>query len=482
MYVAWDGIVFDVLLLNGWDTNAIMSDDGVDFLYWHHLIDVIAILNPGIVAADIFPPLIHSKLNSKIKAKKEAEDVKWKPRTDLGFMNQFAERPNKSPIFVPPLLSPSIVPNPTGTDTLFYDAVGEISQKAAPGTPSYPPSDFIGPGLPFSTDLAAKTGPVGEPLGGNWNDPVGGVAAAPGTLEETHNQYSLNPTSLLGPILEVAENLQGAPRPPAPQNEPGPARAQAPPPARGQRVRFPANANLPATDIELRDRLQVPRRKLQIWINSGPDGAPEFILNLPYDGCLCDAKHGPTCVDMNMSAIHGNVTGVKRLVFECFEALPLFYGVEKDTNRLKGGSKIKREPGGQLINQHAVQPNKLLTPPLISNRWEMKQVPDPTTHLNTTVISGKAVFRMDVLSRMQITADQLRPYIMPPIPMGYKRRPPEVSLSGGGNEVVYMIVDDQQMMNNPSGYRWGVHSVVLLDSVSANNPMDVYGPVFRAQR
>jgi hypothetical protein len=178
---------------------------------------------------------------------------------------------------------------------------------------------------------------------------------------------------------------------------------------------------------------------------------------------------------MNTVAIHGNVTGVKRLVFECFEALPLFAANKE--SRL-GGRRGQMPIGA---NGLPIIPNKTTTPPLISNRWEMSQTPDPETYLNGIEIRGKAVFRTDALSYAGITVDQLREYIMPPLTVGYIRTPPEVVVSSSGNEVTYRVVDKQQMMNNPGGRNWGVHDVHVMSSCVANNPIDVVQRRFRKE-
>jgi hypothetical protein len=118
--------------------------------------------------------------------------------------------------------------------------------------------------------------------------------------------------------------------------------------------------------------------------------------------------------------------------------------------------------------------NKMLrgTPPIISNRWTMRQSPDPTTFLNSTIIEGTVHFRADVLEAVGLTADQLRMFFMHPIPFGYQRQPPEVVLNSDGISVTYRIVDVQQMMNNPGGARWGIASAQVKQQFSYNSPLD----------
>lgn len=498
MFLAYDGIVFDMLYLHGWDQNAIWSDDGVDFLYWHHLIDVTCIVNPNVVAAVFMPKLKREGINARLKkeiqavdARLRGEDAKARAEGRLPPHGRVPGRPIKTPIKPPVDWRPRTDIDIKARASYFIDSNGDNSQRAIPGVPNYPPATEVAPGIPYAQDLAYKTGPLQEPGCTTQTEySTGGGTVSPGTLNETDaGVYGANPEKqlvfqaftpqdLVGPIL-------GAPRPPVnPTAEPplNPRQRGPLPPGPGNRVRFPANANLPASDLELRDRLQVPRRQLKVWVNSGPGGAPEFLLNLPYEGCQTDAKDGPRCVDQHMAAIHGNVTGVKRLVFECFEALPLYFGKGEGGARLKGDNK-PLQPGVRPGGAGNLGGNRApLNPPIISNRWTMRQVPDQATFLNSTVIEGKAVFRLDVLSRLGMTVDQLRKYIMPPLATGYVRRPVQMQIGSAGNELLYSVVDDQQMMNNPAGQRWGVHSVQVLDSCFVNNPLDAVAKYYREDR
>jgi len=484
MFLAYDGIVFDVLLLNGWEQTPVMSDDGADFLYWHHIIDITCVVNPHITSQLVMPTkknevssidrIMKNRVkrneeeeqyrNSRLRSKGMVSPVKPTPRTDIDSNGE----PIKTPIPVPGpnKVSPTSVSDPGGKTNFFFDTYGGISQSADPNAINYPLKAYAGQGIPYATDLAVKTGPVSDPTLSNWVDSTIELLVAPATVKGTSVEFSSNPESQLDTAstpkpIPIPIDIDGKPQ----------SSYNTDPLAKQRRVYFPGDANLPASDTELRDRLQVPRRKLKVWLNTGLNGSPEFILNLPYDGCTTDANVGPKCVDANMTAIHGNISGVKRLVFECFEALPLFYGQKKGDTRVKGAGLLISAAGIVALPQ---RPSKLeiLTPPLISNRWSMRQVPDPVTHLNNIVIAGKAIFRMDVLSRMKLTPDQLRPYIMPPIALGYIRKPPEVSIGSLGNEIEYTIIDEQQMMNNPGGLRWGVHSVVTTQSCFSNNPIE----------
>src|SRR6185503_12330130 len=184
MFLAYDGIVFDVLLLNGWEIEAVMSEDGADFLYWHHLIDVTCIINPAVVATDIFPPLEFNKINAILKRRKQADDAMINILRSVGSVESIGERPTKSSLISNKSVPPTALPQASGKDTFFLDSVGNVSQKAGSGVPSYPPTTSVSPNSRYPSDLAAKTGPVSEPVSG-WIDPRTGVPVAPANLKET---------------------------------------------------------------------------------------------------------------------------------------------------------------------------------------------------------------------------------------------------------------------------------------------------------
>lgn len=490
MYLAYDGIVFDVLFLNGWAQNAVWSDDGADFLYWHHIIDVTAVLNPEIMAETLMPSLKAGKLNARLKRelerRKAAQRARDKAAANAGLLPPGGRVPGvpiKTKIQPPNEWRPRTDLSTTKSN-YFFNSNGDICEGVTPGVANFPLVTQIAPGIPYPADLAAQTAPVQEPGGSTQVEYTDGGTISPGTIvNSTTGVYGARPERLLPAKPFTPRGVGGLPGPPRPATgnewnlpQPQVEQFQLRLVPQTPRPRFPGNPNLPASDIELRDRLQMPRRQLKVWINSGPDGAPEFILNLPYDGCRSDAKDGPKCVDQHTIAIHGNVTGVKRLVFECFEALPLFFDEQGKGDAQRMGGRVRTIPAGIVPGGAEPENNEdaaLLTPPIISNRWTMRQEPDPETYLNSTVIEGKAVFRLDILSRLGMTADQLRSYILPPVATGYVRKPVTMVIGGEGNELLYNIVDHQQLMNNPGGHRWGVHSVVTVNSVLVNNPVDM---------
>jgi hypothetical protein len=495
VHLSYDGITFDILLLNDWDQVAVMSEDGVDFLYWHHKIDVTVILNPEV--AVVFPTLQDGG-SSSLKTREANLSTKLISRTrvavnagNISGGNWLQESPTSSQTIVNrQTIGPSSTPTPDTSSYTYSDLSGTVSEKAATGVPSFPPAKYIAPGIPYEDDLAEKTGPVRSSPGGEWQDPTTPAVVSPASINVKRALYYYDknlktPDSVLSTPGGFSVAGLGVVAKQGPVKR-GPFRGGTAPsgytskrdrdtPEKGNvgplvvpyipvepitnAVLEAAQAlqgglfSVPRTEQELRLRLQMPRRKLVIWLRGlgGPGAPDDIILNLPYNGCTTDAKFGPTCTEGAITALHGNVTGVKRLVFECHEALPIY-------------SSAASNPGSRMSTQSAIPliPPKIVlnVPPILSNRWSMAQIPDSATYLNSIVIKGTVVFRMDALSALHLTADQLRPYIMHPIAAGYVRRPPQVDIDSSGSVISYTLVDDQQMINNPEGAAWGVHTVV----------------------
>ena len=651
MFIAFDGIVFDLVFLDGWQIESDMSNDGCDFLRWHHIIDVAVVLNKDATAAWKFPVqnffadninrrranevasrLLSKSPNSKLvsnqligeDAKKyksgssslkltveQAQAViqtlpalgilagsaavgvvtttlpsgqritppvpappstglpssypKWdRPLTDVPYNPTIASQQGST--YTPPLggnastAPPAVSPtNSPASSNPKADKPHRTSEKIDQTTILDDAASFIkrqvdlakkvilGAAGAFIPSVPSAASLVGAALSGAAGliDPVAAAQAFQkefqAQLEEIGKLLGITRDDIFGAGRQPIKNLK-FPVPPV-KNKLNPE----PPRAQNAGVR---GSSVPITYRELENRLNKPRRPLAIWLNSGPNGEPEYMLFSPYPGFTVDALSGPTCKMMHLPAIHGNVTGIMKLRFETWVAPPpqILTGYQL----VKPGTSILRTPaakaavnsnlksntksglqtvtdpralvaGGALtaiptlnasigqslliggvgaipglgitnagkgnqVNPGAVGGNKagflvnpqinpdakifLGTPPLLSNRWTMREVPDPSTCLNCTIIEGTAHFRMDVLQALQLTPDQLRPFFMHPIPFGYVRMPPEVTVLSDGASVQYTIKDVQQMLNNPGGQRWGVHSVSVKQEMQYHSPID----------
>ncbi len=601
MFVAFDGIVFDILFLDGWQIDADMSSDGADFLRWHHTLDVTCVLNKDATAAWKFPPKTRTQqdwnrrqiqeFTSRLRTKafqaatsqmKSGQIVGENPKKGnypsgiiggaLSGIGQIPYILKSGKVVSPPAPVPSKVKTSanegqwekiltsipftralaeqTGSSYITADG-GPISNtdvNASPSVVQTSTAGDIGAGLGLGIGVvggAALGSDVGKGIVGWGSDIIFGpdtkeIAESwwnqiKKTLEDLGSNLGIGPGDIFGQGRQPLAKL--------PFIEPPIKRKLNDPP-----LNLPAGSGnlgwtVPATFQELQDRLNQRGKTLAVWLNSGPDGQPEFMLYSPYQGFSTDALTGPRCKFMHIPAIHGNVTGILKLRFETWVAPPpkISFGVTgnpsnyfssvlrgykpresrntltsgkqqksqtgptamidpagvvvnnvnqagivggalgKDAGQGQGGNvggglgnKIKNDTAlpvgndGNLGNNNLV----LLTPPILSNRWTMRQVPDPATHLNTTIIEGTAHFRLDVLQKLRMSADQLRPFFMHPIPFGYVRMPPEVTILSDGASVQYTVVDIQQMMNNPGGQRWGIHSVKAQQTMSYNSPLD----------
>ena len=238
---------------------------------------------------------------------------------------------------------------------------------------------------------------------------------------------------------------------------------------------------VPMTDMEIRERMSIPRKKLIIWMNSGPfPGVGEYgiILEQPWGNLECDAQHGPSCTYNGVTQINGNSMGSYALRFETWEA-PIRYGESSQwSNRDPSTSVINAK--GKLNSPFALGLG-INSPALVSNRWSMASKPNPQTHLLTREIEGEAIFRMDILKMRRLSADELRYQFMHPIPMGFVRRPPEVYLNSAGNGVRYKIADDMQSTNFPGGAKYGLIDVNVVQYLDYSVPetAEIFGDTIR---
>lgn len=199
------------------------------------------------------------------------------------------------------------------------------------------------------------------------------------------------------------------------------------------------------TLVELFKRLAIPRRQLIIWLDSDPNLAlqdPNYrdnVLFSPYPGMETDALHGPTVTVMNVMGSVGNSTIPLRLMIETHLA-PC------------------TDPGA---------------PTMISNRWSFTTTYDPDTYAAIHVIEGVARFRLDLLHQAQLSADTFRNQFLHPIPLGFKREQPEVTLSPAGDAVSYKLIDKQQVFNFPGGANYSATKIEVVENREYNSPFGI---------
>lgn len=201
----------------------------------------------------------------------------------------------------------------------------------------------------------------------------------------------------------------------------------------------------PATLVELFKRLAVPRRQLVIWMDSDPNLAlvePQFrdnILFSPLPGKKEDAQHGPSCSVMGMMGSIGNVTIPLRLMFET----------------------------------HIPTCNDPNAPIMLSNRWSISTTYDPDTYAAIHIINGEARFRADLLHQNQLSADTFRNQFLHPIPLGFKREQPMVTLSSDGTSIQYQLIDKQQVLNFPAGAAYAAPKIEITEERGYVSPYGI---------
>lgn len=404
MQLSYDGMVFDVLLLKDWLREAVYTDDKSTFLYWRHVIEVVTILNDEATNAEFFDG---EDLGG------EAADNRVGVAKDRGVdKNIFPALPKKRwDIRVDP-----------GEGKPLPLRGGELGGKDGPILPEIDPRDLRNrPNIPGGAGVGAP-GVDKVPEGLRPRPLVTGLLPRPLIPREVENGFG-RPNNFpdvppgVNKPFGFNDNLRVA---------------------RVNRI----NHTIPTTDIEMRRRLAVPRRQLNVWMYTGVNGRREHILQSPQAGAGVDAKTGPICSITDCTEIHGQQTAVMHLRFETWEGPKIEFG---------GMSSVDK--GRRVVN----------TPAILSHRWTMAFGFDPQTHLRVRSIEGEAILRADVMHLRKISADQLRPYFMcHKIPPGYVRVPDPndmVRLNSDGTGVVYKITDKQQMTNFPAGAEWGMTKI-----------------------
>lgn len=159
------------------------------------------------------------------------------------------------------------------------------------------------------------------------------------------------------------------------------------------------------TDIELRTRLYQPRGKLVMLVDD-LTGTTVTWLESPSPGAITDVTGGPYvhAVDVVENVGEPNSLGI---YFEVSTCLPPCHTGEDQT--------------------------------ILSHRWRMTHTNDENYYL-TRIINGTVVFNQAMLLRLGLQPDWFRNQLFHPIPLGYKRGIPEVSMNDD-NVLNYTITD-----------------------------------------
>lgn len=276
MNLSWDGIPFDILKLDEWLREPEYSEDKTTFLWWHHKITVDCVLNVDATAAFNFPRKI-----------------------------PIVEQPKKAPVG-----APGVVAN-----------VGKVKPKEVKLEPASDTSGFGSDVFAASQEeLDAARKAFSERIKDRYDrifnqDVPENLRQNEDAFREAARQQREEDRARRAAAVGLAGGLG-----PAGAAAAGGAKKPKPPRKAGGGGGF-VPSTVPATDVELRERLRRQRRQLLVWMNSGPNGAPEYLLASPMlPNFQSDAQHGPTCTLMAAKDLIGNVTGIYRLQFETWEA------------------------------------------------------------------------------------------------------------------------------------------------------------------
>lgn len=161
------------------------------------------------------------------------------------------------------------------------------------------------------------------------------------------------------------------------------------------------------TDVELRTKLALPRKPLKIWAYD-TDGQEIIWLQCPKAGFPCDPINGPRPLgppDVVDATGEGLTFGVH-------------FQVECATLPVPDGSD-------QLV---------------LSHRWQMSHESNEDHYL-TRMIDGEVVFNAALLQAYKLNPDWFRNQFFHPIPLGFRRHVPLVTLSPDGNVLKYRVED-----------------------------------------
>lgn len=163
----------------------------------------------------------------------------------------------------------------------------------------------------------------------------------------------------------------------------------------------------PQTDVELSHWLTRPRQKLILWAYDKQTGRRVRWLESPRPGMKVDVNGGPFPISHDVV----NASGEPNTVAVHFQVTTRVSPCPIGSDRL-----------------------------VIAHQWQMTHAPDENGYLSR-VIEGEVVFHMGVMSVISARPDLIMNQFIHPIPLGFQRKPPTVTLSPRGDTVKYTIID-----------------------------------------
>lgn len=189
--------------------------------------------------------------------------------------------------------------------------------------------------------------------------------------------------------------------------------------------------------LDLIQKLREPRKKVRIFYR---DDESDFdkqnvIFEAPLGTLKTDLDNGPRVTNVQVIPEGGQSTVCLRISIEA--AIPAYAGLD--------------------------------APVVMSNIWKMT-FSYGEQYEATRMVEGRAHLRKDLLVANKVSVDSLRKQILFPIPVGYMRSKPEISLSEGGTIVDYRFMDTQQLKSTAGGIQFGITYIQVLEQRGYSSP------------
>ncbi len=163
----------------------------------------------------------------------------------------------------------------------------------------------------------------------------------------------------------------------------------------------------PQTDAELQQHLLIPRQRLILWAYDRQSNELIRWLESPRPNFPIDLDDGPLPICADVVSVAGEP-----------DSVTVYFEISTTTSACPIGSD-------RLV---------------LSHRWEMEHDHDENHYL-TRVTKGTVTFNQAILEKFHFQPDALRNQLLPPIPVGFERKPPRVTLSTDGKVLTYEVRD-----------------------------------------
>ena len=187
------------------------------------------------------------------------------------------------------------------------------------------------------------------------------------------------------------------------------------------------------TDAELFDRLMQPRKKLILWASDRRTGREIRWLESPRPGFSVDAANGPFPLACDVVSVKGEGLSV-----------------------------------GVLFQIRTVLPPCAADRFVLAHRWEMSHGHD-ADHYLTRTIKGQVVFHSGVRDLLGLRPDDVRNQFIHPIPVGFQRQVPVVTMSSDGLTLSYVVTDTNPKIVFSPGDS-GCTDIAIMEKVTYLSP------------